>query len=246
MLDRNPVMWLMFNAASHRNFLVFAWFVAIAAVVAVVVLQLILPPFGIDLGIEIIISAAAIGAAGLAVAASLHTARESSRNLSEARENGALELMLSTPLKVNDILKGQWLALKAALLPAGVLFAVLLIFSVVLLVFATNEPTGSIMFVKAGAEVIIGVITIYWVGMWMALTSKSPARALFKTLAFGLVLPHLVCTPTLVNQLVLLVVAADKVQVHFRRYVADRYLQQDGFSILPAPIAGVNAPPVLR
>jgi hypothetical protein len=79
----------------------------------------------------------------------------------------------------------------------------------------------------------------------MGLTAKTPGRAFFRTVIFGFLAPHLICTPTLVNQLVVFLLAMDKVNVHFRRFVASQYLANTPSlaAVSPTP---PNTPPVLR
>ena len=238
MLDKNPIMWLMFNAHSHQNFRRFLYFAATNVMIGMALVHFGLRQTGLAMRdeFELILPAFALGA--LILVTSLRAARETSRNLSEARENGALELILSTPIKVREVIQGQWLALRADLRPVLLIGTVLS--GLLLLMIATFSGRSlSILYgIKTLTESVVGVFTIGAVGMWMGLTSKSPARAFLKTVLFGLLLPHLVCTPTLVNQLVVFVVAADRVKLNFRRFISERYSP-----LLPSSLSPVSAPP---
>jgi len=99
---------------------------------------------------------------------------------------------------------------------------------------------------KFVGEFVLGFFVIAWTGMWMGLTSKTPNRAFFRTILVGLIIPYIVCLPTLLNQVILLLVAYDKVKYNFRRFIAERYLQAPGFILPPALASQPNTPPVIR
>jgi ABC-type transport system involved in multi-copper enzyme maturation permease subunit len=179
----------------------------------------------------------------LVLASCLRVARATSYNFAEARSNGALELMLSTPLKVQDIISGQWLALGADLKPALLLF-VTLGSVLLLLAIGLGEPGAIFYTLKSLAEAILAVMATANVGLWMGLTAKTPARAHFWTIALGFVAPFVFCIPTIINQLVILGIAAGKVRANFRRFVADRYLPSG--TLAPVPPTLGQAPPVIR
>ncbi len=107
---------------------------------------------------------------------------EAGRRLIEDRKSGALELLLSTPLSVRDILHGQRLALQRQFLrPVLVLLG-----AGGLLIFAganssdlngTSRPywywgwaAGLVMF---GAD----VVALYWLGLWTGLAVRNSKHA---------------------------------------------------------------------
>jgi len=120
-------------------------------------------------------------------------AAESGRQLAEDRKGGALELLLSTPLTVREILRGQRLALQRQFL--GPVLAVLAADSV--LMFATWRQTAHesdrnsyLMIWLAGMVLLVGdIAALYWVGMWQAIRSKNPNRAAGASVLRVLVLP---------------------------------------------------------
>ena len=67
-------------------------------------------------------------------------ALEAGRQLAEDRKQGALELLLSTPLTVQDILRGQLLALKRQF--QGPVLAVLLVFGLFLIAGASDDDVA--------------------------------------------------------------------------------------------------------
>ena len=123
-------------------------------------------------------------------------ALEAGRQLADDRKQGALELLLSTPLTVKDILHGQWLALKRQFL--GPVLVVLLVFFLFLLVAASDvmllenaeDRTFWILFWAAAMIMLLAdLAALYWVGMWQALTAKTPTRATVGNAGRILVLP---------------------------------------------------------
>ena len=122
-------------------------------------------------------------------------ASEAGRPLAEDRTHGALELLLSTPLTVQDILRGQLLALKRQFL--GPVTAVLIVFFVFMMaslseMTAEEDRISWVLFWAAGMAILIADLAgLYWVGMWQGLTAKNPNRATSATLLRILVLPCL-------------------------------------------------------
>jgi ABC-type transport system involved in multi-copper enzyme maturation permease subunit len=241
MLDRNPIMWLTFNPRSHDKFRVFLFILVVLIVLCTIAALYIANAVG---NAEVAFIIPAVGLGLIALVSTVRVARSTSRNFAEARSNGALELILSTPVKVRHILAGQWLAIRMDLLPALVLFiglGVLVIFVPV----AIGETVPALWILKGMAEATLGIATVAAVGVWMGLTSKTPGRAFFKTVALGFLAPYLLlCIPTLVVQLVILLFALDKVEYQFRRFVAEQYLAPSGLASIPQ--ATPNLPPVIR
>jgi ABC-type transport system involved in multi-copper enzyme maturation permease subunit len=123
-------------------------------------------------------------------------ALEAGRQLAEDRRQGALELLLSTPLAVPDVLRGQLLALKRQFL--GPLMVTLLVFFLFMLAAAFDEmllenPDDRffwVLFWSAGMVMLVAdLAALYWFGMWKALTERSPTRAVAKNLWGIVVLP---------------------------------------------------------
>jgi ABC-2 family transporter protein len=123
-------------------------------------------------------------------------ALEAGRQLAEDRKQGALELLLSTPLTVQDVLQGQLLALKRQF--KWPVLAVLVVFGSLLVagVFdaASQEDAEArtlwALFWAAGMLMLITDLDgLYWLGMWRGLTAKSAVRAVADNVACILVLP---------------------------------------------------------
>ena len=124
---------------------------------------------------------------------------EAGRQLAEDKRQGALELLLSTPLAVRDILHGQLLALKRQFL--GPTAVTLLVFFIFLMAAASDEmllenPEDRSFWVMswtAGMVMLIADLAgLYWMGMWKALTARNPTRAVAGNLVRIIVLPWVV------------------------------------------------------
>lgn len=120
-------------------------------------------------------------------------AGEATRCMAEQRKAGALELLLSTPLRVDEILYGQWLALRRQFI--GPVIAVLMV-EVVFMLASVKEavPAEERLFWFAlwsgGMLMLIAdLYALYVIGCWQGLTARNPLRALGATLIRVLAFP---------------------------------------------------------
>ena len=130
----------------------------------------------------------------------LHTAlkiwmaAEAGRQFAEDRRSSALELTLSTPIPVRDILEGQFLALLRQFGPA---LGAVLLFDVTGMVLGAKMRMGAdtdavLMWVAMMIIFIVDAVTIATFGMWLGLTAKRSSRAIVQTLFYILCLPWLI------------------------------------------------------
>jgi hypothetical protein len=116
------------------------------------------------------------------------------QRLAEDQKMGTLELLLSTPLTVRDILRGQLLSLRRQFLwPLILVFAIELL----LIIFAPGQSfqLDSRMRAFGVASVILlaaDLAALFWVAMATALTAKSPNHASVGTIFRVLILPWVV------------------------------------------------------
>lgn len=111
---------------------------------------------------------------------------EATRRFSADRQSGALELLLSTPLSVGEILRGQCLALARQF--GGPALLVLAVDGVFLLAERRDQDWVSVCL--AGMVVFaVDMVTLAWVGMWRGLNSRHSNRAAMLAIAQVLVLP---------------------------------------------------------
>jgi ABC-2 family transporter protein len=124
-------------------------------------------------------------------------ASEAGHRLGQDRKLGSLELILSTPLRVRDIIRGQLLALRRQFI--GPVVAIMLIeFAFLLMSLGTvgsgGGPDASQMVAMwAGGTVMLvaDLAALSIVAMWVGLSTRNPNRATGATVARVLVLPML-------------------------------------------------------
>ena len=132
----------------------------------------------------------------------LWVAAQASLFFVEARRNGALELVLCTPVTVAQVLRGQWAALQRLfVIPAAVILVMAAAETMLQAqMFArantqtstTNMQLYAIISGITGAvEFITCLFALGWFGMWMGLTTRKNSLAVVKTIAFVVVLPLL-------------------------------------------------------
>jgi hypothetical protein len=240
LLDRNPILWLAYRERDHRNFKILFYGLLIVCIGLVWISNYQFRAIGIGLAISLVV---------LNLLIYVQIASQASLSLGEAKRTGAMELLLSTPLKVANIVEGEWLALRKMFMAPVIIVFVIYLLTFLAAAFGNSSITIVGLFYSANYMLNfgLGVFVLAWLGMWMGLTSKSPNRGLFKTVLFGMVLPYFpFCIPTLLIQVVLLIIAREKVTYNFRRFIAERYLQAPGFILPPPLIVDGKTPPVIR
>jgi ABC-type transport system involved in multi-copper enzyme maturation permease subunit len=115
-------------------------------------------------------------------------ATEACRRFTADRRNGALELLLSTPISVREILTGQLLALlRQFALPVMAVVLVDIVF-----LFSKSRDEDWVYIWVAGIVIFVAdIITLSWVSMWTGLKSVNANRASGAAMARVLVLPWL-------------------------------------------------------
>jgi hypothetical protein len=124
----------------------------------------------------------------------LWMAVEVTQRLAEDQKVGALELLLSTPLSVGEILRGQLLALRRQFLFP--LLAVIGIEWILIRAIARYSPLVSSTIRDFGFAcilmLVLDVAALMWVGMSAGLTAKNPNQAAIRTFWRVLILPWVV------------------------------------------------------
>ncbi len=121
----------------------------------------------------------------------LWIALEAGRQLAEDQKSGAFELLLSTPLEVTQIVRGQLLALRRQFLgPMVVVIGV----ELVLMMATTRNSTLSngkvfTFWLSTMFMLLADAGALIWVAMASALTAKTPNHATVKTVSVVLILP---------------------------------------------------------
>jgi hypothetical protein len=183
-LELNPVQWL---AGRHRLKRQLLWsFYALATTVWLVAL-LVSDRLRYDLALTLVV--------GVLLQSPLKwlLASEATSRWFEDRRSGALELLLTTPLSVRDILAGQMRALRSLFV-----FPVVSLLAVETLALIVGAgPSES----QRGTALLLGVVivlfvwdlhTLSWLGTWLGLVRPKPMRAFFATLFRVLMLPWII------------------------------------------------------
>ncbi|HXC98085.1 MAG TPA: hypothetical protein VN048_02005, partial [Verrucomicrobiae bacterium] len=134
----------------------------------------------------------------------LWIASEAGRRMGEDRKLGSLELILSTPLSVSDIIRGQAHALRRQFL--GPTLAVILVEFIFLLsalngVGAHSGDHPSMVAWWAGTNVMLvaDMLTLSVVAMWVGLSTRNPNRTT------GITVTRVLALPLLLTFLILIV-----------------------------------------
>jgi len=191
LLSANPVWWLTSRHVERSKSLwIVVWF-AVAIALAAWAFGQGDPTIGwILFG----------GAVLLHFVINVWVASEACYSFADARSSGAMELLLSTPLNVRQIVRGQQLAIKDRFFrPVLVLVITETILMIAQIAVITTQNTGSwsplAVFILVGFSIgwfVLDMFAVSRVGMWFGLTSAKPTHALTKTVLYVLVLPLLV------------------------------------------------------
>jgi ABC-type transport system involved in cytochrome c biogenesis permease component len=151
-------------------------------------------------------------------------ATEATRQLGMDRRSGALELLLSTPITVRQIIRGQLLSLWKQFGPPS---AVVVLTD---LVFLSTEPETSwkLFWITIISVFVLDMITLSWVGMWLGLAHKHPSRAAASAVARVMALPWAIFLAIITSFMTL---------VHLARGPSPRWADEDATIILGAVIA---------
>jgi len=241
LLDRNPFLWVAWHPRDSAFFQTLFWLGTTFYLGCRIFLSgSWLDPKPMEMDIVFLVLAS--------IFFLLYLSSQATVALAESKRSGALELVLSTPMTVAEIIAGQ----KAALwkmfgapflfLAAGCLY--------VLTFFIAQSKLaslGAIFMAQYPIAFIVTCGTVVYAGIWMALKCRTPNRAFMATFGLCVVLPYFVsCLPVLLTLCVLYVICRLKAVNQFRRLVAERYgLASEHVLAVPSSVAG-NAPPVLR
>ena len=230
-LDGNPAMWLVSRAGLRWGFL---WMLLGAAAVVLWMVWLL--------------SAASLAGwwalAGvmflLHFGLSVVVAVEACHLFSGARDSGAMELLLCTPLQARDIVEGHIVGLKRLYLrPVLVLVGMdaVLLAAFMYLMVGNGVGTGwGALILCASLVCLVGalldVVAVARYGLWQGLVQRRPVRAVTQTVIWVLLLPHAlsVCTAGVMlpmiwplKNLVFMSYAREQLRRQFRGALTERY-----------------------
>jgi hypothetical protein len=119
---------------------------------------------------------------------------EAARRFNDDRRNGALEMLLSTPLSVDEIVRGQIQSLtKQFARPIYGVFA-LDAFLIVLSALGYNWSLGQFsgfltMMLAAVGALVVTSLGLAWLGLWLGLKARKTAKGAVSALVRIVVLP---------------------------------------------------------
>lgn len=251
LLERNPIHWLTsrerFGPAASALFALITFSVA-----AWIVYR------WFDTGIAAIIIILAAAANDFSLRIRVGTIASS--RLGQDRQSGALEMILSTPLPVSEILRGVWMSIRGKLLWTYVpLLIVCGLGGIIAAKAMDGEPSVVLLFVAISISdfVVMGYAGM-WEGMRVRNVKQAAGAALFKVVlrpwgAFLLVMPLLYHPAVLrdlmqenepysvaatgiaiwiLNTIVTLRSAKRNLALHFREAATDRYNFEQRTSLL--------------
>jgi len=120
--------------------------------------------------------------------------------LAEDRQAGAFELLFSTPLTVQEVLQGQWLALKRQFLGPVLLSAAVAVCFMISAIQHSPDEHGLLLEFWIGAILmfIADVMAMRWTAMHAALTTRNPNQASILTISRIVILPGVILGAILV------------------------------------------------
>jgi hypothetical protein len=184
LLDKNAFLWL---AGRERGKPFYAWFLILFIIGLCGWVGRYFPNLIFDMPINLLLLIT------LHFTLKLWMASEVCQRLVHDRRAGALELLLSTPLKVREIADGQGLALRRIFAwPVAIL--VLCEIALAYWVFKSGwqRPVPldrALTYIAASSTLILDFWALNWVGQWRALRGKSVERVLAATLGIILAIP---------------------------------------------------------
>lgn len=244
LLPRNPVLWLLNNDLGPPWG---AWAVVLAWGVTVLVATMFLR----DRSDSALVNWYAAMPFGFLL--KLLFGLQAGRFFAEGRRNGALELLLCTPLTSRQITSGQALALWRRFFWPLLAFLVLLFAPALVQVMAAVSTRDLELGLKAVSGSAFGIFNLVfmaadlaalcWFGMWLALSMKKPQFAPAVTICCVLILPTFLCWGRILVDLVLIAWGLTKLQQDLRWLLARQSQPAFPASAQLLPVAPAGPPP---
>lgn len=185
-MERNPVLWLTARDRRQSNVL---WALCLLLTGANIADAVIRGPRRVNAWEGV-----------LPLAGYLWAASQAGRFLVEARRGGFLELLLTTPVSLNQLVKGQWQAWIRLYGPPLIGLFVLqhvaascgqtVTWGIARFGGATTPPGPLIVNAATNLlSTVADLIALGWFGLWMGMTSKNTTLATVRTLLFFQIIP---------------------------------------------------------
>ena len=224
LLPINPILWL---ASSEPGFGRLAWVIVVIWAGLVILVTIFSPR---ETG-TFLLSWYGMRPFGFLLKALF--AVQACRFFAEARRNGALEMLLSTPLTHRDMIRGQSIAIRRTFLWPFVTFVGLLFLPVMVHVISGLRSLnfeqlmtggfGFFMSAISAVRAIADFFALFWLGLWLALTMKKPSLAPALALLLVVILPSVLCWLDLFADLFFILWGMTKLQQDLRWVLAQQY-----------------------
>ncbi len=228
LLEINPALWLAGRNAGHRNFL----FLLIAAAgICSAALAFGSPSYSLPAFLALVLP--------LNFVLKVRLAAQASHCLAEARQNNALEMLLATPLTVDEIIHGQILALKRSFqIPVIIILSLEAAGLAAGMLTSAHRAGGDFVgLVMTGmfwllyvTVFVLDLTAVTWAGMWFGLSSAKESQAATKTILFVLVAPLFALLFTcfgvlfvIGSQIFWILWPKSKLRSEFRKFAAQQY-----------------------
>ena len=149
----------------------------------------------------------------------------------EARRDNSLELLCCAPLSVEQIISGQWQALRRQFLGPALVLVIAQLLSTLLGLAKVGDQQYPVSLPPLSfsgtfyecCKLALDLLTVGWMGMWLAFSSKRPNLATGATILYVLVFPSLVlCIPDWLPDLYLICWARNQLLLNFRVLAANQ------------------------
>jgi ABC-type transport system involved in multi-copper enzyme maturation permease subunit len=182
-LDNNPIYWLTSRDRWAGQMVWGYWWLVVLGI-AVFVWQA--DALNLWTGVALVLI--------LNSAMKLSLAGEACKWLSEDRQTGALELILTTTLKEEEILEGQLISLRKRFLLPFLAAAGVQIGFFILCCYTTKVDDGAFSAFMFFLLLTLGMLAVdyhalCWVGMWKGLSAMPPGKARQQTVSAVLTMP---------------------------------------------------------
>src|SRR6266568_4499175 len=251
----NPILWL---ATRHGGLQPYLWAgVAILASAAIAA-------WLVSRGAAPVLFGILFVAWGVHLLLTIVVASQACLCFAQARDAGALELLLCTPVTVNQIVDGHIQALKQRFLgPALALAGVELLIVIGQMLLVATRDKLSLVLLPIGAGALIYVFltdlgAAGCFGLWMGLRSKNSGQALTRTVLLVLIAPMILSVVcwfsfgwiiVLFKNVVFITYAMDQLRRNFRAQVTQRFAAGQAAALQPVRLTAIGPgerPPVIK
>ena len=187
-LESNPANWLADRLPTHRG-LVWISILILAFGLYLPWMLFRFSPAGTSYGLSFALYR------GSAFIPLLLLAFVAARSFAEARREGTMELLLSTPLSTKEIVAAHWRALwRQVAVPFWLVVALFLLFGLAPSAFGTGPQAliRQLAIALSSADRMLRVVAVCWLGLFLGLRMRSTTQAIGYSLLWTIAVPSVV------------------------------------------------------